>query len=353
MPSTSNWIDNPLTRALASPKTVDDYLAWLNPLWVRQDRQAKILSVFHHNDDVVSLTFRPGSGWQQGKAGQHVMLGVKIDGTRHQRCFSISSAPLAGDEKTLEITIKRNPSGVVSHYLVDKARVGDHVWLGDASGEFVLPELRPSRLLFIAAGSGITPLMSMLRQLAFEGHRGEILLLNFSKSEQSLIFRREFAQLEKKLVGLNCVHIHTDKEARRCDEKLLKGYLDQPSAYETFLCGPQPMMDATAKALAKVGVTQVHQEQFKLPDIALGDGLVVFNPAAVTAPGDSAGSLLEVAEKAGLKPAYGCRMGICHECTCKVTGAIKDVRTGDVRQADNEDVQICVHAAAGGVSVEL
>lgn len=349
----TTWIDNPFTRALASPRAVDDYLAWVNPLWAIHDQQAKVLSVTHHNSDVVSLQLRPSQNWQQSKAGQHVLLGVKINGTRLQRCFSLSSAPLSSNKKTIEITVKRNPDGLVSHYLNDQLRVGDYVWLGKAEGDFVLPNLRPSRLLFIAAGSGITPLMSMLRQLAFEGYRGEIKLLNFTKSEQSLIFKSELNDLSKKLIGLNCVHIYTETKAQYCDEALLRKHLTAPAGYEVFLCGPQTMMDSTVEALKRVGASSIHQERFKLPSLELGDGLVVFNPAGVTAQGDSAGSLLEVAEKAGLAPRYGCRMGVCHECTCKVTGTVKDVRTGDVRSAHNEDIQICVHAAAGGVSVEL
>lgn len=347
----NDWIDNPVTRWLASPRQVDDYLEFFNPLWRRSERRARVLAVKHHNADVVSLTLEPGRGWQQGFAGQHVMLGVDIGGVRHERCFSLSST-LAGQAP--EITVKRNGQGLVSNHLVDAVKPGELVWLGDAGGDFVLPWPRPACLLFIAGGSGITPLMAMARQLHAEGWLGELLFLNFTKSEQSFIFRGELEQLQRDLCGLRLVHILTGKDGQHCSTDMLRDRMLSPEQYEAYVCGPDAMMRAVAPLLTEVGVKRVHQERFTLaPAVALpGDGLVHFERGQVDAAGDSAGSLLEVAEKAGLSPRYGCRMGICHSCTCKVTGSIRDQRNGVVRTVDGEDIQICVHAAAGAVSVD-
>jgi ferredoxin-NADP reductase len=345
------WIDNPLTRALASPRQVDDYIAWLNPLWAIRDTRAQVVGIHHHNEDVVSVALRPGRAWQTHQAGQHVLLGVDIGGVRQQRCFSISSAPVDNKPGDIEITVKRN--GVVSSYLVDEAKPGDLVWLGGAEGDFVLPAIRPGRLLFVAGGSGITPLMAMLRQLHQEGYQGDLVFLNFAKSEQSLIFAQALERLRSEMSSIRIVNIFTQQGGRHCDAALLRKEVSDVADREVFLCGPEAMMEVTQRALRDVGVTTVHQERFKLPTASAGDGLVRFQQAGVVAAGDSAGSLLEVAEKAGLEPAYGCRMGICHACTCKVSGRIRDVRNGELKEVAEEDVQICVHAAAGGVTVDI
>ncbi len=341
-------LDNPLVRALTWPRQPDEFREILQPQWRRGLTTATVVSVERHNDDVVSLQLAAESACPLHKAGQHVAVHLVIKGVRHQRTFSLSSA-----SGQLEITVKRNGDGLVSNYIVDQMRAGDTLWLGQPQGDFVLPDTLPDRLLFVAGGSGITPLMAMLRALHQRQYTGELLFLNFTQSEQSLIFPVELGMLIEGLPNARLVQHFTRRGDERCDAELLQSYL-QDSEVSAFVCGPSGMMQVATDALAQLGVERIHQEHFALAASSdVGDGLVHFYQTDTTAAGDAAGNLLELAEKSGLQPAYGCRMGICHACTCKVSGRIRDVRNGELKDVDNDDVQICVHAAAGGVKVDL
>src|SRR5687768_8317942 len=156
--------------ALASPHGVDRYLEQVNPMWAAREVRARIVDVHREVDvpghpPVATLTLQPTSTWQGHRAGQHVQLGVEIDGARRTtRVFSVSSPDSRpGDRFT--ITLRANPDGVVSRYLVERATPGTMVHLSQAEGDFVLPDRVPDHIVLISGGSGITPVMSMLRSL--------------------------------------------------------------------------------------------------------------------------------------------------------------------------------------------
>src|SRR3954465_14381281 len=153
--------------ALASPHGVDRYLEQVNPMWAAHEVRARIVDVHREVDvpghpPVATVTLQPTSTWQGHRAGQHVQLGVECDGARRTtRVFTISSPDSrAGDRFT--VTLRANPDGVVSKYLVEGAAPGTMVHLSQAEGEFVLPDRVPEHVLFISGGSGIPPVMSML-----------------------------------------------------------------------------------------------------------------------------------------------------------------------------------------------
>jgi hypothetical protein len=153
---------------LTTPLLPDDYLGLVNPLWSRRELRGRVEDVRPETASTASLTIRPGIGWTGHRAGQHVRVGVDIRGVRHWRPFSLSSSPHRTDG-CLTITVKATPDGLVSPYLVRHATPGTIVRLTPAEGDFVLPEPLPDRLLFLTAGSGITPVAAMLRSLAAAG----------------------------------------------------------------------------------------------------------------------------------------------------------------------------------------
>src|SRR6478736_4951850 len=165
--------------ALASPHGVDRYLEQLNPMWAAHEVRARVVSVHREVDvarhpAVATLTLQPTSTWRGHRAGQHVQVGVEIDGARRTtRVFSVSS-PESRPGDRFTITLRANPDGRVSRFLAERARPGTVVHLSQAQGEFVLPDRVPERLLLVSGGSGITPVMSMLRTLQRRTHRGRI-----------------------------------------------------------------------------------------------------------------------------------------------------------------------------------
>jgi ferredoxin-NADP reductase len=147
--------------ALSSPLLVDDYLELVNPLWSTRELRGRIEEVRHETRDAATVLIKPGYSWLGHKPGQYLRIGVDIDGVRHWRAYSLTTDPYREDG-LIGITVKSVDVGKVSPQLVRRGRPGTIVSLGGVEGDFVLPEPAPARLLFISAGSGVTPIMSML-----------------------------------------------------------------------------------------------------------------------------------------------------------------------------------------------
>src|SRR3954470_9994414 len=148
-------------RSLFTPLLPDDYLELINPLWSTQELRGRIERVVPETPDAVTVLVRPGHEWRGHRPGQYLRIGVVVDGVHHWRAYSLTTDPVRPDG-LIGITPQRVAGGVVSPYLVHGARPGDIVRLGGVEGTFVLPRQVPPKVLFISAGSGITPIMSML-----------------------------------------------------------------------------------------------------------------------------------------------------------------------------------------------
>ncbi len=171
-----------LIEAMAAPHQIDRYLELVNPMATVRDIRAQVVAVDHPTADSVTLTLRPTRQWRGFQAGQFVQLGVVIDGVRHTRCYS----PAGGASTRsglIELTVKAHPGGLVSQYLYANAAPGLVVSLSQADGVFSLPVDRPRRVLLISGGSGITPVMSMLRTLVEEQHSGEIVFVHYANTD--------------------------------------------------------------------------------------------------------------------------------------------------------------------------
>ncbi|HVR06136.1 MAG TPA: FAD-binding oxidoreductase, partial [Solirubrobacteraceae bacterium] len=151
-----------------SPLAPDDYLELVNPLWSTRELRGRIERLEPAGGDAVTVTIRPGWEWERHRPGQYLRLGIEVDGVHHWRAYSLTSDPERRDG-LISITPKLVPGGKVSPYLCRRARAGTIVRLGGVEGTFALPQALPPRLLFVSAGSGITPLASMLRSLARHG----------------------------------------------------------------------------------------------------------------------------------------------------------------------------------------
>lgn len=345
-------LGSPLAEALASPLSVDDYLGLVDGQLSLTEPRGRIVRVVRQTTDSVTLTIEPNDNWAGHRAGQHVLLGIDLDGVRHSRCFSLVSAPHAS---TIEITVKRNGDGRVSNFLVDQAERGQLVYLSAARGEFMPEREPPARALLISAGSGITPVMGILRDWIARNVLPDVVFLHYARHRADMIYGDELALLAQRHKALTLVTVLTGEEGRRIDAESLASHVPDLAQRETWLCGPAGFMEAADALLAERSQCPIHREQFASTrrEAAHGEGAVHFVKSDVAASGEQ-GSLLEIAEQAGLKPAYGCRMGICHSCKCRVEqGTVRDLRTNKVRDVRDTDIQLCIHAAAGDVSVAL
>ncbi len=310
----------------------------------------------------MTLTLRPNSQWRGFPPGQSVAITVEVDGVRRTRCYSPANSAHASDG-LLELTLRAHPNGLVSRHLREIARPGLVVGLTPAAGDFVLPASRPERLLLVSGGSGITPVLSMLRTLCDEGHSAPVTFLHYARDERSVTYRAELATIVQRHPNVRVVHVFTrgrSHGARRqhFSRAQLTALAPDCLGAPVFVCGPPSLIDGVRELWAAAGAEgNFHAESFLpvrvVPPADGVTGTVRFRSSAVQA--DNSGAvLLEQAEAAGLRPAHGCRMGICHTCTCrKLAGQVRNVHSGELSSAEEEDIQICVSVPAGDVELDL
>lgn len=348
----------------AWPLRTSHYLELVNPLWTTHKLQARVVSVWDETASARTLTLQPGRNWRNHRAGQHVRLGVPIGGMHHARTYSISSPPEREDD-CIAITVKAAAGGRVSHHLVRNLRPGDYLPLGLPQGDFMLPDAVPVHPLFITAGSGITPVMSMLRSYAARGRLPGIVHLHYAPHPYDVIFGNELGKLaeENPRYGLHRVYTRelaeTVSRERHFTARQLNDVCPDWRDRDVYACGPQGLLAALEAHWQHAGLARrLHIERFHAPWAELpaevAGGRVRFAKSGLEIQTDGRMNLLRVAEDAGLNPPHGCRMGICHSCDCRlVSGCVRDLRTGAVVNEPGQTVQICINAAAGDVELDF
>ena len=353
-------LHSPLLEALAYPHGVDRYVELVRPLLLKRDVRAEVLAIRHQTPRSVTLTLRPNENWRGLRAGQFVGVSVEIDGVRETRSYSPAGSEHAAGG-ALELTVSTHPEGRVSRYLRNRARPGLIVGLTPAEGDFVLPDPRPERVLLISGGSGITPVMAMLRTLCDEGFAGEVGFLNYARSAELALYGAELGQLAERHAGLRVARGYTRGgglpfTGRFCREHL-RAVTSEHTTAATFVCGPPALIDAVRAVWAQDGLPEPLVESFTPPALRFDtDGAVgrVRFAASGHEAANSGLPLLEQAEDAGLAPEHGCRMGICNTCSCvKTAGTVRNVLTGELSSAGEEQIRICVSVPVGDVALEL
>jgi ferredoxin-NADP reductase len=346
------------------PLRVSHYVELVKPLWASHRLQARVIDVWDETKDARSITLQPSAHWRQHRAGQHVRIGIPIDGQQYTRTYTISSAP-EHSKASFTITTKIIPDGRVSKHIVRNIKVGDYLPVGLPQGDFYLPDASPIQPLFITAGSGITPAMSMLRSLIAQERLPETVHIHYAPHEFDVIFGTELRELNSEQAHYHLQEVHTHEYG---EDKQSKGYfsLDQLERFcpdwkerDCYACGPAPLMTALEKTFEEAGLShRLHIERFladfaPIPDDAVG-GRVRFATSGIDVEADSETNLLRVAEDAGMNPPHGCRMGICHTCnTTLVSGCVRDLRSGKILNEAGSIVQPCVCAAAGDCELAL
>jgi stearoyl-CoA 9-desaturase NADPH oxidoreductase len=342
-----------LVGLMTTPLLPADYLDLVSPLR-GADLRGRIVEIHPETRDAVTLVIRPGRGWAGHVPGQYIRIGLDVDGVRQWRAYSLTS-PVDRPDGCIAITVKAIPEGVVSTHIVRRARVGMLVHLDQACGEFVLPDPHPDKVLFVTAGSGITPVMGMLRNALDE--LGDVVVVHSAPTAAEVIFAGELRMLAAR-GRIRLVERHTDADGMLDAEQLaaLVGDLDER---QTWACGPAGMLDALERRWADRGISErLHTERFRPTVLATGEGgTVTFTTSAVEVDAGGATSLLDAGESAGVLMPSGCRMGICFGCVAPLReGAVRDLRNGDLTTAAPGDgvlVQTCVSAAAGPCEIEL
>jgi len=330
--------------------------------WARHER-ARVVAVVEEAPDVKSFFLRPGAAWRGHRAGQYTTVTVEVGGVQMRRCYTVSSAP--GDP-LLRITVKRSQEGRVSTWLHDRLRAGDLLRISAPAGDFVLPDVPPAKLLFVTGGSGVTPAMSILRDLDARDAVGDVVLVHYARSKKDVIFAGELHEVAARHAGLRLVFAFDDAAAGQgaFSEAGLAAAVPDFATRATYLCGPPGLMARVERMWEAAGATSsLKHERFVAPAMAAPPRRAPGEARALTVhlarsgkrcAVSDAGTLLEELERAGERPRHGCRMGICRTCTCvKRAGIVRNLVTGAVSSDPDEEIQLCISAPLSDLELGL
>jgi len=354
-------LTRPLVKALQHPwlagivrsSAVEDSLQALHPLLSLSAVRARVVKLIDETADTRTLLLRPNNLWRGAQAGQFVSVTVEINGRRHERMYSLTSRP---GSRLLAITVKRQ--GLVSAHLHDAVRVGSVLALSQAMGEFTLPATLPPKLLLLSAGSGITPVLAMLRELQARRFAGDVVFLHISRNPADLIFADELRAAAVAFPALRLM-LHFSQQQGRFDVGTLGQQVPDLAERATWMCGPVALMDAVqAHWHANRHSEPLHHERFAAAPLAAKPLSEPVRIQLLRSASDfaslGADNLLLQAEAAGHSPKHGCRIGICRSCQCvKRSGTVQNLQTGELSSTPNELIRLCVSAARSDLALEL
>ncbi|MCU1698809.1 MAG: flavodoxin reductase family protein [Mycobacterium sp.] len=344
-----------LAARATTPLLPDDYLKMLHPLWTARELRGEVVDVRAETEDSATVTIKPGWGFSADyRPGQYVGIGLRVDGRWHWRSYSLTSIPLR-DNKLLTITVKATPEGFLSTHLVNGVKPGTIVRLAAPKGDFALPDPPPPKVLFVSAGSGITPLMAMLRSLKARGQRPDIVHVHSAPSSDSVIFHDELRELEATQPGYR-LHLQLTQQDGKLELERIGRLVSDWRDRQTWACGPASMLDAVEAVWEAAGLRDdLHTERFAIARTDKGGegGTVTFEISDKTIDIDGATSLLEAGEKVGIQMPFGCRMGICQTCVLPLeSGYVRDFRSGDEHGAGDR-INTCISTASGDCTLKI
>ena len=309
----------------------------------------RVKRVIRETRDAISIVFDiPESsvsrfGYQ---AGQFLTLRVCVDGREHRRCYSMSSAPTAGED--LRITVKRDRDGVVSNWLNDTAAPGNEIHALPPQGRFVLKD-NARELIAFAGGSGITPVFSLLRSALMAGTRSTRLFYA-NRGHDSVIFGEALTSMKESHAGRFVLHHHLDDAHGFVSPAHVEAFVAEArddSDAEYYICGPGPFMDIVQTALRTAGIPadRMHLEHFEvagLPvDLAAAGTESVTEEVTIelagrrtTVPYSHGETLLQTARMADLRAPSSCEVGSCGTCMARLTEGSARMLNNDALEDD-------------------
>jgi stearoyl-CoA 9-desaturase NADPH oxidoreductase len=354
-----------IAARITTPLLPDDYLRLANPLWSARELRGRILEVRRETEDSATLVIKPGWGFSfDYQPGQYIGIGLLVEGRWRWRSYSLTSSPAAatsgsgsgsGSARTVTITVKAMPEGFLSTHLVAGVEPGTIVRLAAPQGNFVLPDPAPASILFLTAGSGITPVMSMLRTLLRRNQIADIAHLHSAPTESDAMFGAELAALAADQPGYR-LQMRETRTQGRLDLARLDQEVPDWRARQTWACGPEGMLTQVEKVWTSAGISdRLHLERFAVSKAAPAGagGTVTFVRSGRSVAADAATSLMDAGEGVGVQMPFGCRMGICQSCVVSlVEGHVRDLRTGQEHEPGTR-VQTCISSASGNCTLDI
>ncbi|WP_236684283.1 ferredoxin reductase [Corynebacterium epidermidicanis] len=337
-----------------TPLLPDDYSALINPLWSTRELRGVIRQITPAAEGSILIDIEPGWGVPvHFEAGQYIGIGVSVEGRYVWRSYSIVTAPTRR-AKNFQICVRAVADGQLSNHLQDNARPGEAIRLAAPAGDFYLTDPIPHKLLFVTAGSGLTPVISMLRMLDDRRQLSDAVLIHSVRAKEELIFAEELDRLQEANPGLR-VDIRVTSVDGRITIPQLEEMVPDFADRAPYACGPAQLLNELSAWWA-TGVDKpyaLRTEHFTLDRAsdARGGTVTFGNRGSVIA--DGATTILEAAESAGIRLPSGCRMGICQTCVQSLKeGHAHNLRTGETHEPGSR-VRVCCTVANGDVTLDI
>ena len=335
------------------PYAANFWLQKVNPLWSVNQALGSIVKKEIIATDTVALTFEFNGKFQVGAAGQHHPIFVVVNGVRYERTYSLTQL----NAKQVLLVAKKVDKGVVSQWLFEQAKLGDILEFGRPYGDMQLPE-QNQPLVLLAAGSGITPMHSLIQALLSSGKidNTAITLMYWVKTEADAAFKEFFEKLAEKYENfkfkLFCTQ--TEKPASRLDESHL-ATLKNVEESTVYACGPSGFT-AQVETLFSHAQT-VKTEAFSMTPVLhdeIGFVNVTLTQSNKVVAIPKGQPILLGLEQQNIKPKHGCRMGICNKCACnKAEGSTKNLVNGAQNSEPGNLLKICVNSAQTDLVIDL
>ena len=344
---------NSMAQSVMNSHDANFWLQKINPLWSMNQPLAKVVKKQIVAKDMVSLILQCNRHVQRGVAGQHHPVTVEIAGRHYERTYSLMQV----DADHLCLTVKKVDQGLVSSWLVDQSQTGDILRLGQPYGE-MQQQVQTPRLLLLAAGSGITPMLSLIEALCQSRQLKAIFvqLMYWVKTHEDAAYAEYLKEVAENFTNFTYQIFYTQEH----DQRLNPSHIDQlKSLNETtvYACGPSgfaAMAESLFNHAAAIQTQAFSLSQFDIDATDTGFINVTLTQSNKTIAIPKGQSILSSLEHQGIKPKHGCRMGICNKCACtKVQGATKNLLNGSANHEPSQLLKICVNSAQSDLVIDL
>ena len=344
---------NSMAQSVMNSHDANFWLQKINPLWSMNQPLAKVVKKQIVAKDMVSLILQCNRHVQRGVAGQHHPVTVEIAGRHYERTYSLMQV----DADHLCLTVKKVDQGLVSSWLVDQSQTGDILRLGQPYGE-MQQQVQTPKLLLLAAGSGITPMLSLIE--AFCQSRQlkaiSVQLMYWVKTHEDAAYAEYLKEVAENFPNFTYQIFYTQQQ----DQRLNPSHIDQlKSLNETtvYACGPSgfaAMAESLFNHAAAIQTQAFSLSQFDIDATDTGFINVILTQSNKTLAIPKGQSILSSLEQQGIKPKHGCRMGICNKCACsKVQGSTKNLLNGSANHEPSQLLKICVNSAQSDLVIDL
>lgn len=353
-----------VNESLFNSSSYKNYLEPMLEVWMPEKSlitsKAKVEKISLEREDVLSIVLSPDKKWKGFIPGQFIQVEIEINGVMFKRIFSISSGIQEFRQKgQIRLSIQRQAFGKVTSYLFENLKAGAYINISEAMGSFTLEDKTENLILMIAGGVGITPILSMLK--SFENENLSIVLLYYSTTERPHLFKEELLDVVFNNENISVININSDSKGFFSTEHLVEICPDYKNRL-IYLCGPEAMDKHVRKVLAEnnYDTSKIFSEAFtaqkpfnpekkEVKQVAIDlekskKSLIVSNDKTI----------LELLENNGQQPTYGCRMGICNQCSCKkVSGVVFNHHDNNISGTGEEYIKICSTIPMGDIKIEL